>query len=153
MREEEIGGEIEDGGLRLCGIADTYIQDGPRKRLVLASAHLRKGKQTVVRALPELLRARNIEASTDGSPDYSRVCAHKAGLIRKYGLNVCRQCFREKSTDIGFIKVPSHPPTDRQAATDSQTVQVNIRIPGHDDAIHSEFGVRAILKIDVFCLP
>jgi ribosomal protein S14 len=35
----------------------------------------------------------------------SRVCAHKAGLIRKYGLMVCRQCFREKSTDIGFIKV------------------------------------------------
>ncbi|CAD0081942.1 unnamed protein product [Aureobasidium vineae] len=27
-----------------------------------------------------------------------------AGLIRKYGLNICRQCFREKSTDIGFIK-------------------------------------------------
>ena len=36
---------------------------------------------------------------------YSRVCAHKAGLIRKYGLDICRQCFREKSTDIGFIKV------------------------------------------------
>jgi hypothetical protein len=36
---------------------------------------------------------------------YSRVCAHRAGLIRKYGLNVCRQCFREKSTDIGFVKV------------------------------------------------
>lgn len=35
----------------------------------------------------------------------SRVCAHKAGLIRKYGLNICRQCFREKSTDIGFVKV------------------------------------------------
>ncbi|KAI5243903.1 hypothetical protein E4T42_04305 [Aureobasidium subglaciale] len=33
-----------------------------------------------------------------------RVCTHKAGLIRKYGLNICRQCFREKSTDIGFIK-------------------------------------------------
>ncbi|KAH8145373.1 uncharacterized protein LAJ45_10656 [Morchella importuna] len=33
-----------------------------------------------------------------------RVCAHKAGLIRKYGLNICRQCFREKSTDIGFVK-------------------------------------------------
>ncbi len=38
-----------------------------------------------------------------------RVCAHKAGLIRKYGLNVCRQCFREKSTDIGFIKVGDPP--------------------------------------------
>lgn len=37
----------------------------------------------------------------------SRVCTHKAGLIRKYGLNICRQCFREKSTDIGFIKVDS----------------------------------------------
>ncbi|KAF2398646.1 hypothetical protein EJ06DRAFT_479486 [Trichodelitschia bisporula] len=34
-----------------------------------------------------------------------RVCAHTAGLIRKYGLNICRQCFREKSQDIGFIKV------------------------------------------------
>ncbi|KEQ77900.1 ribosomal protein S14 [Aureobasidium namibiae CBS 147.97] len=33
-----------------------------------------------------------------------RVCTHTAGLIRKYGLNICRQCFREKSTDIGFIK-------------------------------------------------
>ena len=26
------------------------------------------------------------------------------GLIRKYGLNICRQCFREKSADIGFHK-------------------------------------------------
>ena len=35
----------------------------------------------------------------------SRVCTHPAGLIRKYGLNICRQCFREKSSDIGFTKV------------------------------------------------
>ncbi|KAJ5296088.1 hypothetical protein PENANT_c021G06101 [Penicillium antarcticum] len=44
-----------------------------------------------------------------------RVCSHRAGLIRKYGvwkpslaftlnMNICRQCFREKSTDIGFNK-------------------------------------------------
>ncbi|KAI9350095.1 ribosomal protein L1-like protein [Obelidium mucronatum] len=33
----------------------------------------------------------------------SRVCAHQAGLIRKYGLNLCRQCFREYSADIGFV--------------------------------------------------
>ena len=38
----------------------------------------------------------------------SRVCTHKAGLIRKYGLNICRQCFREKSQDIGFAKVRLH---------------------------------------------
>ena len=36
---------------------------------------------------------------------HSRVCTHKAGLVRKYGLNICRQCFREKAADIGFHKV------------------------------------------------
>lgn len=35
----------------------------------------------------------------------SRVCKHTAGLIRKYDLNLCRQCFREKAKDIGFNKV------------------------------------------------
>ncbi|KAI9881156.1 MAG: 40S ribosomal protein S29 [Pleopsidium flavum] len=33
-----------------------------------------------------------------------RACAHQAGLIRKYGLDLCRQCFREKAHDIGFLK-------------------------------------------------
>ncbi|XXZ99364.1 40S ribosomal protein S29 [Meyerozyma guilliermondii] len=31
-----------------------------------------------------------------------RVCSSHSGLIRKYGLNICRQCFRERATDIGF---------------------------------------------------
>ncbi|ADV21185.1 40S ribosomal protein S29 [Cryptococcus gattii Ru294] len=31
-----------------------------------------------------------------------RLCAHQAGLIR--GLDLCRQCFREKSKVIGFDK-------------------------------------------------
>jgi hypothetical protein len=35
----------------------------------------------------------------------SRVCSNNHGIIRKYGLNICRQCFREKAADIGFIKV------------------------------------------------
>ncbi|KHN71903.1 40S ribosomal protein S29 [Toxocara canis] len=35
----------------------------------------------------------------------SRVCSNHHGLIRKYGLNMCRRCFREYSTDIGFRKV------------------------------------------------
>ncbi|KAI0367520.1 hypothetical protein BV20DRAFT_950107 [Pilatotrama ljubarskyi] len=34
-----------------------------------------------------------------------RLCAHQAGLIRKYGLDLCRQCFREKAASIGFQKV------------------------------------------------
>ncbi|XP_061249070.1 small ribosomal subunit protein uS14-like [Bos javanicus] len=30
---------------------------------------------------------------------------HEHGLIRKYGLNMCRQCFRQYAKDIGFIKL------------------------------------------------
>ncbi|SHO75881.1 Protein component of the small (40S) ribosomal subunit [Malassezia sympodialis ATCC 42132] len=33
-----------------------------------------------------------------------RVCGNQGGLIRKYGLDICRQCFREKAADIGFHK-------------------------------------------------
>ena len=38
----------------------------------------------------------------------SRLCAHQAGLIRKYGLDLCRQCFREKAAAIGFQKVRTY---------------------------------------------
>lgn len=34
----------------------------------------------------------------------SRICGNGHGLIRKYGLNVCRQCFRENAAKIGFVK-------------------------------------------------
>uniref|UniRef100_A0A0E0MHG7 40S ribosomal protein S29 n=1 Tax=Oryza punctata TaxID=4537 RepID=A0A0E0MHG7_ORYPU len=33
-----------------------------------------------------------------------RVCGNPHGLIRKYGLMCCRQCFRSNAKDIGFIK-------------------------------------------------
>nr|ACG30830.1 40S ribosomal protein S29 [Zea mays] len=33
-----------------------------------------------------------------------QVCANPHGLIRKYGLMCCRQCFRSNAKDIGFIK-------------------------------------------------
>jgi ribosomal protein S14 len=32
-----------------------------------------------------------------------RACGNRWGLIRKYGLNLCRQCFREYAKDIGFV--------------------------------------------------
>jgi ribosomal protein S14 len=35
----------------------------------------------------------------------SKVCSNQGGIIRKYNLNLCRQCFREYATDIGFVKV------------------------------------------------
>ncbi|KAL8168607.1 UNVERIFIED_CONTAM: hypothetical protein K2H54_007815 [Gekko kuhli] len=34
-----------------------------------------------------------------------RVCSNRHGLIRKYGLNMCRQCFRQYARDIGFVKM------------------------------------------------
>eukprot|EP00966_Prymnesium_polylepis_P325344 7381321-Prymnesium_polylepis.2 len=33
----------------------------------------------------------------------SRVCNNRRGIIRKYGLDICRRCFREYAADIGFI--------------------------------------------------
>ena len=32
------------------------------------------------------------------------LCGRRKGLIRRYSLNVCRQCFREVAHDIGFKK-------------------------------------------------
>ncbi|XP_078411586.1 small ribosomal subunit protein uS14-like [Cetorhinus maximus] len=34
-----------------------------------------------------------------------RVCVNRHSLIRKYGLNMCCQCFRQYAKDIGFIKL------------------------------------------------
>nr|XP_056716279.1 40S ribosomal protein S29-like [Euleptes europaea] len=32
-------------------------------------------------------------------------CSNRHGLIRKYSLNMCHQCFRQYTKDIGFIKL------------------------------------------------
>ncbi|XP_032244772.1 40S ribosomal protein S29-like [Phoca vitulina] len=34
-----------------------------------------------------------------------RVSSNRDGLIRKYGLNMWRRCFRQSAKDIGFIKL------------------------------------------------
>uniref|UniRef100_A0A452QKW3 Small ribosomal subunit protein uS14 n=1 Tax=Ursus americanus TaxID=9643 RepID=A0A452QKW3_URSAM len=34
-----------------------------------------------------------------------RICSNQHGLIWKYGLNMCRQGFRQYAEDIGFIKL------------------------------------------------
>ncbi|CDJ40204.1 40S ribosomal protein S29, putative, partial [Eimeria tenella] len=33
-----------------------------------------------------------------------RVCFNRHGMVRKYGINMCRQCFRERAALIGFQK-------------------------------------------------
>ncbi|RHY30627.1 hypothetical protein DYB32_006821 [Aphanomyces invadans] len=37
-----------------------------------------------------------------------RACATTRGVISKYGLDMCRRCFRERATQIGFVKVSLH---------------------------------------------
>ncbi|KAJ5217408.1 ribosomal protein S14 [Penicillium chermesinum] len=59
-----------------------------------------------------------------------RVCNHTAGLIRKYGMDICRQCFREKSSDIGFHKRPN-PRKQLVAVEGTATLQ------GMTDELHS----------------
>jgi small subunit ribosomal protein S14 len=31
-------------------------------------------------------------------------CGRKRGLVRRYGLRLCRQCFREIAPELGFEK-------------------------------------------------
>ncbi|MCQ4152828.1 MAG: 30S ribosomal protein S14 [Archaeoglobi archaeon] len=31
-------------------------------------------------------------------------CGRKRALVRKYGIYLCRQCFREKAMELGFKK-------------------------------------------------
>ncbi len=33
-----------------------------------------------------------------------RFCGNRHGVIRKYGLLICRKCFREKAEELGFRK-------------------------------------------------
>jgi len=32
------------------------------------------------------------------------MCGRRRGIIRKYGLHLCRQCFRDKAEELGFKK-------------------------------------------------
>lgn len=33
-----------------------------------------------------------------------RICGAKDAVIRKYGLNLCRRCFKENAEKLGFEK-------------------------------------------------
>lgn len=36
--------------------------------------------------------------------DKCEICKNSRGMIHKHGLNICRRCFREVATSIGFKK-------------------------------------------------
>ena len=33
-----------------------------------------------------------------------KICGTRKGMIRKYGLGICRRCFKERATDLGWEK-------------------------------------------------
>ena len=33
-----------------------------------------------------------------------RVCQKRRGVIRSYGIMMCRRCFRERADKLGFVK-------------------------------------------------
>lgn len=47
----------------------------------------------------------------------------KSGLIRKYGLNMSRQAFREKATDMGWVKVRMDVLVEDEGLTRSSTAE------------------------------
>ncbi|CAD7689439.1 unnamed protein product [Nyctereutes procyonoides] len=71
----------------------------------------RQGKKALVfhgSGTAKLLLPRCIRKSKMGHQQL--YCSHprkfdRHGLIRKYSLNMCRQCFRQYAKDIGFIKL------------------------------------------------
>lgn len=45
-----------------------------------------------------------IEKNFGRGANQCRRCGRKQGLVRKYGIYLCRQCFREIAQDMGFSK-------------------------------------------------
>lgn len=76
----------------------------PRERILLTSTYLWQRVTSLVR--PHSLSGSMISPHVVGSQKHSRATGEKkkAGLIRKYGLNMSRQAFREKHEEIGFKK-------------------------------------------------
>ncbi|KAK7830912.1 hypothetical protein U0070_018456 [Myodes glareolus] len=112
------------------------VQSAPqRKRAVdrTTTFSTRQANRSDPHVLTELPRKREVSGGQDGGAAGSnmghqqlywshprkfgqgsrscRVCSNRHGLIRKYGLNMCRQCFRQYAKDISFIN-PALKPSD-----------------------------------------
>ncbi|MCL9816568.1 30S ribosomal protein S14 [Natronocalculus amylovorans] len=44
------------------------------------------------------------DSGRTGQENACRRCGRKQGLVGKYDINLCRQCFREVARDMGFKK-------------------------------------------------
>lgn len=83
--------------------ATNHAHNVPRKRLLLPSTHIRQGLAQLVRS-PRYSGALRQNAKLCSVVNGEK---KKSGLIRKYGLNMSRQAFREKAADMGWVKVRS----------------------------------------------
>ena len=52
--------------------------------------------------MPHLFRTHPREYGKDSR--YCKVCRNTHGLIRKYHIDICRRCFRERANLIGFVQ-------------------------------------------------
>lgn len=34
-----------------------------------------------------------------------KICGAKSSIIKRYGLNICRRCFKESAPELGFKKL------------------------------------------------
>ena len=66
--------------------------------MIMIQMHLRKNK--IVQCFASLSPNLPFPVS-----HFSHLRSNGHGLIRKYGLNMCRQCFHQYAKDIGFKKM------------------------------------------------
>ncbi|KAK6088533.1 40S ribosomal protein S29 [Seiridium cupressi] len=77
-----------------------------------------------------------------------RVCTHKAGLIRKYGLDICRQCFRERAADIGFVKNSTDIYTCKHGFSDSEET---VSRQSCTETLGGNFALKRQTRRNEFC--
>ncbi|CAD7958813.1 unnamed protein product [Amoebophrya sp. A120] len=46
----------------------------------------------------------SVQAKNHNINQFALITGNQHALVRKYGINICRQCFRERATQIGFVK-------------------------------------------------
>uniref|UniRef100_A0A2C9U073 40S ribosomal protein S29 n=1 Tax=Manihot esculenta TaxID=3983 RepID=A0A2C9U073_MANES len=69
-----------------------------------------------------------------------RVCGNPHGLIRKYGLMCCRQCFRSNAKEIGFIKVFVKEMVNESASVRGESEKKNKRTKMLAKAVRFEYA-------------
>jgi len=108
------------GGRSWC--AGLRTRSAARRRAALAApppgAWLRR-----VACVARVARCTGLALTPRRARSRSRVCSNQKGLIRKYALDMCRQCFREYAKDIGFVKARVPPgPAARRGGGECQTL-------------------------------